>query len=246
MMDTFNGALTLNQTLLHNLRESPYVVQRGLLVVLLVGLLVGGVSGVRQILGGLNPAMQIAQVRQELDQALTQQALEAQTPAQREAVRLISENVEPALAIALAVGELPTPLPHPVGAIFQGLGVLASQPLSYLGSLLVWVVFTHIAARWLGGQGNIQQMLGLGALAVAPHVLDALAFIPFLGLPLWIVTVIWDTVIFVTATSVAHRLTIERSVLAVLLFPLLGGVLALLGCCLLFFGAVALGAGAGA
>lgn len=234
MMDTFNGALTLNQTLLHNLRESPQVVQRGLLVVLMVGLLVGGVNGVRTLMSGLNPEMDFAQLRDQFEQALDQQALAATTPEQRELIKAFRDNLEPGIALLREVNELPTPLPRPVGALFRGLGVFVSQPLNYLGSLMLWVVFTHIAARWLGGQGSIQQMLGLGALSVAPHALDALAFIPVLGSIVSVIAAVWGLIVLVVGTSVAHRLDTGRAALAVFLFPLIGAVLALLGCCVLF------------
>jgi hypothetical protein len=245
MMDTFNGALTLNRTLLLGLRESPNVVQRGLAVVLLVGLLVGGVNGVLTMLNALNPERDIAQVRTELENTLQEQAQLAPTPEQRAAIDVMVDNLEPGLEIWQAIIELPTPLPRPIGAIFRGLGAMVAEPLTYLGNLLLWVIFTHIAARWFGGQGNIQQMLGLGALSVAPHALDALAFIPFLGQALSLIASLWGLVILTIGTSVAHRLEIGRAIMAVVLFPLIGLVMAVLGCCLLFFATVAIGAGAG-
>lgn len=233
MMDTFNGALTLNQPLLHTMRESPYVVRRGLLVVLLVGLLVGGVNGMRTLLSGLNPEREIEQFRQELRENIERAALTA-SPEQRAVFALVLENIDPAVAIIEEINALPRPLPRPVGVILTSLGILVSQPLSYLSSLLLWVIFTHIAAYWLGGQGSIQQMIGLGALSVAPHALDALAFIPFAGSILSIIASIWGLIVLIAATSAAHQLGTGRAVLAVLLFPLIGLLLALLGCCVLF------------
>ncbi len=246
MIDMFNGALTLNQQLLHNLRESPQVVQRGLLVVLLVGLLVGGVNGLNYILSGVNPDRQINELRQQLNDAITQRALLDNTPEQREVLQLFRENIDPALAIVKSVAELPRPLPRPVGVVLEGFGIFVTQPLGYLGSLMLWVVCTHISARWLGGQGNIQQMLGLGALSVAPHALDALEIVPVLGPTLGLIASIWGLVILTFSTSVAHRLDTGRAAMAVLLLPLLGMVLLVLGFCCLFLAAVAIGAGAGA
>ncbi|NTV65063.1 MAG: YIP1 family protein, partial [Oscillochloris sp.] len=96
------------------------------------------------------------------------------------------------------------------------------------------VVSTHIAARQLGGEGNIQQMLGLSALSVAPHALDALGFIPAIGATLNLIAWVWGLVILVVATSVAHRLDSGRATLAVLLYPLIISLLFLFGCCMLF------------
>lgn len=234
MMDTFNGALTLNQTLLLGMRESPYVVRRGLLVVLLVGLLVGGVQGISSMITASSPDRIVAEFEAGFDQSVRQQALSANTPEQREVIRIINANKESLLNLVRTLVELPTPLPRPVGVVLQGLGQMASTPLTYLGGLVFAVVLTQIAARQLGGQGSIQQMLGLGALSVAPHALDALSFVPGLGPALSLIAWFWGLVVLVVATSVAHRLDSGRATLAVLLYPLIGMFLFGLGCCALF------------
>jgi hypothetical protein len=105
------------------------------------------------------------------------------------------------------------------------------------------VVLTHIAARQLGGQGTIQQMLGMGALSVAPHALDALSFIPVIGSTLGVIAWAWGLVILVVATGIAHRLDSGRATLAVLLYPVIGILLLMLGCCALFILALAGGRG---
>lgn len=234
MIDIFNGALTLKQDLFQGMRESPDVVRRGLLLVLLVGLLVGGVQAISTMITNSNPDRAIAEIEAAVDQSIQQQALAATTAEQREAVQIISDNKPGIISLIRALMSLPTPLPRPVGLVLQGLGLIASTPLSYLGSLMLTVIFTHIAARQLGGTGNIQQMLGLGALSVAPHALDALGFIPYLGQTISLIAWAWGLVILVVATGVAHRLDSGRSTLAVLLYPLIGSLLALVGCCTLF------------
>ncbi|NNJ10945.1 YIP1 family protein [Chloroflexales bacterium ZM16-3] len=234
MIDTFNGALTLKQDLFRGMRESPDVVRRGFLLVLLVGLLVGGVQAISTMITSSNPDRMIAAIETAVDDSIQQQALAATTDEQREAVQIISDNKEGALNIVRAVMTLPTPLPRPVGVILRGLGLIASTPLSYLGSLMLAVIVTHIAARQLGGTGNIQQMLGLGALSVAPHALDALGFIPYIGQTISLIAWAWGLVILVLATSVAHRLDSGRATLAVLLYPMVGFLLLLLGCCAFF------------
>jgi hypothetical protein len=178
-----------------------------------------------------------------LNQCIEQHALGATSDSQREAVRLLKDNSAGILNLVRAIVELPTPLPRPVGTIFQGLGLVASMPLSYLGSLMFAVVLTHIAARQLGGQGTIQQMLGMGALSVAPHALDALSFIPVIGSTLGVIAWAWGLVILVVATGIAHRLDSGRATLAVLLYPVIGILLLMLGCCALFILALAGGRG---
>jgi hypothetical protein len=120
--------------------------------------------------------------------------------------------------------------------------VFVATPLSYLAGLLITVAFTHLAARQLGGQGSLQQMIGLAALSVAPHALDALGFIggigPLIGSLAWG----WGLMILIYATSVAHQLDAGRAALAVLLYPILGFILAIVGFCLLAFLASGVGA----
>lgn len=239
MIDTFNGALTLNQSLFRSLRESPEVVRRGLTLVLLVGLLVGAVQSLSAMITNSNPERMLSQFEETFDQSLQQQSLAANSDSQREAYRIIAENKDGIMSLVRALIELPTPLPRPATVVLQGLGVIASTPLSYLSGLLLAVVLAHIAARQLGGEGSIQQMLGLGALSVAPHALDALSFIPVLGSTLGVIAWAWGLVILVVATGAAHRLDSGRATLAVLLYPIIASLLLLLGCCIVFILAIA-------
>jgi hypothetical protein len=246
MMDTFNGALLLRKSLLTSMRDSPHVVRQGLLVVLLVGLLVGGVEGVRTGLAVLKPDRELARWYDSIDQPLSQAAMSAQTPEERVFLSMLRENLKYVVGIAKEINNLPTPLPTPFRAIAQGLGTLVSRPLIYFQGVLLSVIFTHITASWLGGRGSIQQMLGLGALAVAPHALDALTFIPVLGPMLGGIAWGWGLIILIAGTSFAHRLETERAALAVFFFPLIGILLAgIVGCTVLgLFGSVVASAGA--
>jgi len=243
-MDTFNGALTLNQTMMRGLRESPAVVRSGLLVLLLVGLLVGGVEGIRTALTSADPQRSADQFRQLYEAYAQQIGLGANTPELREFARQLDANREGIIGIVESVAGLPSVLPRPASAALRGLGQFVSRPLDYLRWLLIVVIVTHIAARQLGGQGSIQQMLGLGALSVAPHALDALGFIPGLGAALQLIAFFWGFAILVAATSIAHKLDSGRATLAVLLYPAILGLLGLLACCALFALAAALGASA--
>ena len=237
MIDTFNGALTLNQKLLADLRDSPFVVRQGLLVVLLVGLLVGGVNGVRTLVYGIDPARQAKELqlqKAELEEGLREMSNNTREMMQRRVIESYMENLDSGFALAEQIAKLPTPLPHPAGIIAESLGIFASQFFLYLSWLLPLVVVIHLSARALGGQGSIQQTLGLGSLCVAPHALDALTFINIIGPVIGIFASIWSFTVLVTATSVAHRLTSERSLMAILLFPILGSMLCLMGCCIFF------------
>jgi hypothetical protein len=243
MMELFNGALTLNQNMMRGLREAPDAVRRGFLLVLFVGLLVGAATGISGLIQSRTPEQVVTTIRAEFDRQMDQLVLNSDDPGIQQLTRVVNENKEPFFQLLTDMLSLPTPLPRPFGLVFQLLASIVSTPLSYLGGMLFAVVFAHIAARQFGGQGQIQQMVALGSLSVAPHALDALAFIPAIGSTLGFIAWVWGLVILVIATSVAHRLDSLRATLAVLLFPLLFSLLAILAFCSLV--AILLAAGGG-
>lgn len=229
--DTLNGALLFKMEMFKSLRESPQVVRQGLMVVLLVGLLVGGVDGVRSMMATLSPNQELGRFQAQMERSLSQQAMAAQTPDQRMVLTMMQENLAPGIDIIRRHQRLATPFPRPVRAALHGLGLLVSRPLAYLQGVLLAVAFTQIAARWFGGRGTLQQMVGVGALSAAPHVLDALAFIPFIGSTIAMIAWGWGLLILVMGTSVVHRLETGYALLAVLFFPMIGVLLAGIGCC---------------
>lgn len=243
MIEHLNGALLLNQRMFHTLRNSPHVILHGMKVLLLVGLIVGGVRGAQTMLNTLNPEQSFAQARDEIETSLNQQALQATTTEQREAIKLVRENLDPAIDLLIALNNLPTPLSPAFAGLAQGLGVFVSQPLAYLSSLLLTVILTHIAAFWLGGNGTLQQMIGLSALSFAPNLLDALAFVPYIGGIFGFIAWVWGLTILILATSVAHEFDSGKATLAVLFFPLIGIVLGFLLCCAVVFLSLSLAAG---
>jgi hypothetical protein len=231
MIELFNGALTINQSMMKRLRDAPDVVWRGLSVLLFVGLLVGAVQGASNVITSASPERTIASVREQVEQF--KDGLVASPTADQSIVQFINRNEEAFFSLLEAVLTLPTPLPRGVRVGFEWLASVVSTPLSYLAGLLLTVIVTHIAARQLGGEGSIQQMLGLGALSTAPHALDALAFIPGFGPTLGLIAWGWGLIILVIATMVAHKLDNGRAVIAVLLYPLLLILLGLLALCAL-------------
>ncbi|GAB4428488.1 MAG: Yip1 family protein [Chloroflexi bacterium OHK40] len=235
MIELFNAALTVNQATMRRLRDAPDVVLRGLTIVLFVGLLVGAVNGASAAISTSTPERTVDQVRAVVDQQVESLVLGPNAEEVQPIVRFINENEESFYALLTDLLSLPTPLPRPVMLFFQWLASVVSTPLSYLSGMLLAVTVAHVAARQLGGQGSIQQMVGLGALSVAPHALDALAFIPVLGPTLGFIAWAWGLVILVVATMIVHRLDSMRATMAVLLYPLLLILLGtLLFCGLLF------------
>ncbi len=241
MIELFNAALMLNQSAMRGLRESTDAVRRGLLIVLFVGVLVGAVQGASEIIASATPERTVAGVRAQVDAFVESLTLGANSEQFQPVIQFVNENEEAFYELLTELYSLPTALPWGVQLFFRWLASVVSTPLNYLAWLLFTVIFTHIAARQLGGQGSIQQMLGLGALSVAPHALDALTFIPAIGPTLRLIAWAWGLVILVVATMIAHKLDSGRATMAVLLYPLLFSLLGFLAFCGLLIFVAALG-----
>jgi hypothetical protein len=92
-----------------------------------------------------------------------------------------------------------------------------------LGLVLQWLFLaltTHGAARLLGGQGTLVQMLGTTALAVAPQILGVLTIIPLVSVS-GILLAFWALLITYRAVEITHDLSWQRSAWAVLAAPIL-------------------------
>ena len=234
MMELFNGALTLNQNVMRALREAPDAVRRGFMLILFVGLLVGSANGVSALIQTATPARTLQTAREQFDRQFKQVVLASNNPDSQTLIQLINANEASFFTLFEMLLMLPTPLPRPVGQGFQLFATVVSTPISYLAGMLLAVAVIHLTARQLGGQGHLEQMIGLGSLAVAPHALDALAFIPGIGSTLGLVAWVWGLTILIAANAVFHRFDSLRATLAVFLYPLLLSMLGLLACCVLF------------
>lgn len=233
LIDTFNGALTLNQRVFTEMRDAPDGVRRGFLIILMVGLLVGAIQSASALINLTDPERIVQEVMLSYRQSLEQQQATATTPQQREVVRLLQESEDEIAQMVRDIIAIPTALPRPVALILQALGQTVSAPLTYLSGMLLAVAFTHLAARQLGGQGGIRAMVAVGSLSVAPHALDALTFIPVLSFPISMIAWGWGLIILISGTAVVHRLDSGKATLAVLLYPSLLIVLGILLSCVL-------------
>lgn len=84
---------------------------------------------------------------------------------------------------------------------------------------LLYGLVTHTVARWLGGEGTLNETLGATALVSAPFVLLLLTIVPFAS-PSWLLMLAWGLLIAYRAVEVAHELPWRRSAL-VAVVPLL-------------------------
>ncbi len=215
------GALMLDTKTLTDLKASPDVFRKGIMVLLGVGLTVGIVTGLVAMIQALmtDPLKEVDAVRS----AMQQYAVQFMPPA---AYQEFSQNFEMGLNIGRRiVTETKAPLPRPVTVIFQQVGAIISYPFGWLGSLLFYGVLVHIFAKLLGGKGTIAQMYGVTSLTVVPHLLDALGWVPCLGAVLGLVGWAWGVGVYVKGTSIAQEMSIGKGILAALMPILLAAIL---------------------
>jgi len=109
-----------------------------------------------------------------------------------------------------------------------GVGVIGT-PLSLVVRWIAYGLLAYMAARILGGSGDLSQTLGVLALAVAPQALRALTLLPFLELG-GLVRV-WGVLCAYMGLKTAHKLSWGRAVWATLLpYLLVVAILILTGC----------------
>lgn len=102
-----------------------------------------------------------------------------------------------------------------------------------LGLIIRWLIYgllAHLAARLLGGSGELDETLGTLALAVAPQMLNVLTILPFLEVSGLVR--IWAVLCSYLALKTTHALSWGRAMWATLLPYILALVLMLLTSCL--------------
>lgn len=187
----------------------------------------------------LEPAEANATIQQAL--GLMQPYLQNMPP---EVADSITGWVQSSGEMAQRIDALPTSLPKPVGAVLKALGSWLSKPFGgnlplAAASLATWLgygIWVALAAKLLGGRGDLASFFGATALFAAPHLLGVFALVPFLGPLIGLVAFFWGLAIYVKATSVSQELSLERSLLAVLL----PGIVAIVLLLILGFGLVGL------
>lgn len=231
------GAITLRGDAYRSLKASADVFQRGLLILIVVGLIVGAVNGAVEFVTRLtqSPMAAITEIEPFIKMYMNMFAGEM-TPEERalfedfveDYIRMIIEMIRKIIAI-------PTPLPRPISDLLEASGVFLSTPFGMMSTWLTYGLVVFIFAKLLGGGGTVQQMLGLTALAWVPGLLNALGFIPCLGLIIGLVALVWGFVIYVKATAVANDIDMGKALVAVLAPVLTAFLLAILMFAIIFF-----------
>jgi hypothetical protein len=242
------GALTLRTDTFERLKERSDVFYRGFLVLLLVGILAGAFSAGEVLLANVFRPPSESQVTQEVIRGF-----ENSFRGTGDARSTVEPYVTEAVAMGFELSRLPPNAGsafRPIARLLNWLGGAVSIPLGggFLGFLLLAGVFVHLASRWLGGRANFSQMLGLSALALAPHLLDTLSsllklagdlsgagvFGPVQSL-IGFIVLGWGAVIYAKATAIAEGFSYGRALVAMLVA---------LGLAALIFAAIAFAAGA--
>jgi len=203
LLSTMRGAITLDIPTLVRFRDSKDVFRRGLIILVLVGLVLGAVEFAVVFIGSAfapSAEAQLADMRQNFDQVFQFMPPEAVETFEKQFLDYFEAGIE----IGQNVAALPTPLPKVVGNLFEALGAWVSKPLAMLGGFLAYGIWVMLAAKLLGGTGRLQEFLGTTALSSVPYLLLILGWVPCLGSVLGLVAWVWGILIWVAATAVAH------------------------------------------
>jgi hypothetical protein len=110
-------------------------------------------------------------------------------------------------------------------------GNIIATPVGLIIGWLIYGLLAHVFARLLRGEANLGQTLGCTALAVAPQVLKIAELLPFVAVGGVVGT--WTLICRYVALKQAHRLTWVRALwatlLPIVLLWLLGLILAVIG-----------------
>jgi hypothetical protein len=227
------GGLLLDPTAYRAQRESPVGMRRGLILVLLIGLLVGVAALIGDV-GELLTQPDPQAVSDTLRSGLTampwyEQAVEA-TPG-------FADAFEQFFAQIGGLSFTPTPLG-------SALGVLTT-PLVAVISWFIGGAMVHLIARAFGGTGRFGQTLAATALASSANLLGLVQVVPYAEVfpgALLLAGLLLGLLCSYVAVRETHGLASWRAFWAVTLGPLLLSLLLLaLYCCVVFVFAGAFG-----
>lgn len=219
--DTLVSALRLEDHVFVELRDAAEGFRRGLTIIIVISLIVGLVLSAASFVRGLtsSPTQEIVAVQENMRQMFDQMRQFGAFGGDEQAWQQFIQNFEAGIDIGRRVGEVverTTPAPMSVADFFEALGQWLSYPFGWISAWMLYGVLTLVFAKLVGGTASIQGMLAATSLVAAPHLLNALDFIPFVGTLLGLVAFIWGLVVYVKGTAIANQIDTERALLAVL------------------------------
>lgn len=227
------GGLLLDPRAYRAQRDHPAGLRRGLVLVLLIGLLLGAATLIGD-LGEYFTQPDPRLVSQTIYEGLTAMPWYAEAASSNpEIVALVDSTFAGPGGFSLT----PTPLASLLGLLIT--------PVAGLISWFIGGAFAHIAARAFGGAGRFGQTLAATALASAASLLGLVQVVPYAELipgSLIVATSLLGLLGTYVAIRETHGLAPWRAFWAVLVGPLLATVLLVaLYCCVVFVFAGALG-----
>jgi hypothetical protein len=220
------GALLLRSSAFAELRARSDVFYRGFLVMLVIGLIAGAFEVATDLLKGLQAQPSEDQV---IERALSGFENSYNGPPQLK--DMIGSYIREGVAIGYEIAHLPPRAgveSQPLVTGLEAIGRIASTPFGFgfMGFVLLAGLMVQVTSRWLGGRATVAEMLGLSALSYAPDLflrpllsllsLGGAVLSPLTGL-LGFVLVVWETVIYIKATSVSQYFSVWRALGAILL-----------------------------
>jgi len=149
----------------------------------------------------------------------------------------IEQGLELGVTAARQIAALPTPLPAPIGGIFEAMGNYVSLPFTDTGiplsrvALSTWLgygIWVMLFAKLMGGRAGLVGFFGTTALYAGPFLLTFFRFIPVLGPLLALIAFIWGLLIYIKATTVSNGFGYGKGVVAAALPLLIGALLIML------------------
>jgi hypothetical protein len=204
-------------------REASNRLQRGVVLVLLLGFLVGLTSLIGQITTSL-VSPDTDQIAKTVYDGLIKMPWYTNVTSSDQA---FADEFKKYVDMT---GETLKSLEH--GGMVGGFMSLIATPITFL---LVWVfygLFMHMVARMFGGTGSLSQTLGCTALAAGANLLSLIQIVPFVQVSgVFLMSLLANYL----AIRIAHELPPRQAVWTIIFGPVLLVVLAgVLGCIVLF------------
>lgn len=217
------GGMLLDPQAYRAQRDAPDGLRRGLLLVLLVGLLVGVAALIGSVLESLAQPSPTAIVETVYDGVRALPWYEEQAAADPGFSAAFDQSFDSSVAnVSLFTG----------GGVAGGLTQLVLSPLFGVLGWLIGGLVSHAAARALGGAAALRQTLSATALSAGAGLLGLVQVVPFAQVAGTLLLGLLATYVAIRET---HGLSPWRSFWATLAGPLLLLLLGLILGCVLFF-----------
>ncbi len=217
------GGFFLNTEVYREQREAANGFQRGLVLVLLIGIL----SGVTAAIGQVGQALLSPDPRQIAETVynglLTTPWYEQRAAANPSFQQNLADVYQQVLVSFNAVAG---------GGVLRGLAALVTVPFGLLLRWLIIGALLHLVARLFGGKGSFGQSLACLSLATSAELLSLVQIVPFAQVA---ASSLLGLVAGYIALREAHQLEPMPAFWATLTMPIMLGLLFLCGLCFFFF-----------